>query len=271
MRIFPHIQRPCSQIGSCSGRSVAALAATPNRAGKAESGSVRADAAALRVHSAWPDLLAWRRARRPLPAARRSIMLDVTKRPEHSPVRYRAARPADGRGRDRHPARDLEAQRAVPARRPSRVLLRIHGRHGLEPLPAGFRLSKGEPQKAGFFGHRMESFQNEVKPFWVSEINTKSSGSVDVMEKAVDYVRKLDAEAEAHRRRARFHSGGFDGRRCARRSGQRDQGRAVRAGAPARAQDAGRTGEAANRLRRGHRFDGGGDQEPRSRRDQGRD
>jgi len=50
---------------------------------------------------------------------------------------------------------------------------------------------KGAPQQSGFFGHRMEGFQNEVKPFWVSEINTKSSGSVDVMEKAVDYVRKL--------------------------------------------------------------------------------
>lgn len=50
---------------------------------------------------------------------------------------------------------------------------------------------KGAPGEAGFFGHRMEGFQNEVKPFWVSEINTKSSGSVDVMEKAVDYVRKL--------------------------------------------------------------------------------
>jgi len=50
---------------------------------------------------------------------------------------------------------------------------------------------KGAPQQSGFFGHRMEGFQNEVKPFWVSEINTKSSGSFDVMEKAVDYVRKL--------------------------------------------------------------------------------
>jgi Xaa-Pro aminopeptidase len=50
---------------------------------------------------------------------------------------------------------------------------------------------KGAPQKAGFFGHRMEGFQNEVKPFWVAEVNTKSSGSVDVMEKAVDYLRRL--------------------------------------------------------------------------------
>jgi Xaa-Pro aminopeptidase len=54
-----------------------------------------------------------------------------------------------------------------------------------------FVYAKGEPQKGGFFGHRMENFQNEVKPFWVSEINTKSSGSVDVMERAVEYARRL--------------------------------------------------------------------------------
>jgi len=55
---------------------------------------------------------------------------------------------------------------------------------------------KGAPQKAGFFGHRMEGFQNEVKPFWVSEVSTKSSGAVDVMEKAVDYLRRLAPNAK---------------------------------------------------------------------------
>ena len=59
-----------------------------------------------------------------------------------------------------------------------------------------FVYAKGEPQKAGFFGHRMEGYQNEVKPFWVAEINTKSSGSVDVMERAVDYVRRLIAKPQ---------------------------------------------------------------------------
>jgi Xaa-Pro aminopeptidase len=62
---------------------------------------------------------------------------------------------------------------------------------GLSRYLPVFVYVKGSPQKAGFFGHRMEGFQNEVKPFWVSAINTKSSGSVDVMEKAVDYVRRL--------------------------------------------------------------------------------
>jgi len=62
---------------------------------------------------------------------------------------------------------------------------------GLSRYLPVFVYPKGEPQKAGFFGHRMENYQNEVKPFWVSEISTKSSGSVDAMEKAVDYLRRL--------------------------------------------------------------------------------
>jgi len=61
---------------------------------------------------------------------------------------------------------------------------------GLSRYLPVFIYLKGEPQKAGFFGHRMENYQNQVKPFWVSELNVKSSGSVDVMEKAVDYLRR---------------------------------------------------------------------------------
>ncbi len=67
---------------------------------------------------------------------------------------------------------------------------------GLSRYLPVFVYQKGAPQKAGFFGHRMEGFQNEVKPFWVSEVNTKSSGAVDVMEKAVDYLRRLVPSAK---------------------------------------------------------------------------
>jgi Xaa-Pro aminopeptidase len=67
---------------------------------------------------------------------------------------------------------------------------------GLSRYLPVFVYPKGEPQKAGFFGHRMENFQHEVKPFWVSELNVKSSGSIDVMEKAVDYVRKLNPKPQ---------------------------------------------------------------------------
>jgi Xaa-Pro aminopeptidase len=67
---------------------------------------------------------------------------------------------------------------------------------GLSRYLPVFVYQKGAPQKAGFFGHRMEGFQNEVKPFWVSEVNTKSSGAVDVMEKAVDYLRRVVPNAK---------------------------------------------------------------------------
>src|SRR5579864_8257244 len=39
---------------------------------------------------------------------------------------------------------------------------------GLSRYLPVFVYQKGAPEKAGFFGHRMEGFQNEVKPFWVS-------------------------------------------------------------------------------------------------------
>ena len=133
---------------------------------------------------------------------------------------------------------------------------------GLSRYLPVFVYPKGEPQKAGFFGHRMEGFQNEVKPFWVSEINTKSSGSVDVMEKAVDYVRKLAPKPKRIGVEVAFIP--VDSAAVLRKAfpDSRIQGRAVRAGALARDQDAGRTREAAHRLRCGHRFHASGVQEP---------
>ena len=65
---------------------------------------------------------------------------------------------------------------------------------GLSRYLPVFVYAKGEPQKAGFFGHRMDRFQNDVTPFWTTETNTKSSGSVDAMEKAADYARRLNAK-----------------------------------------------------------------------------
>ena len=56
---------------------------------------------------------------------------------------------------------------------------------------------KGASQKAGYFGHRMEGYQTQVKPFWVSEVNTKSSGAVDVMEQAADYLRQLGTKPKS--------------------------------------------------------------------------
>ena len=60
---------------------------------------------------------------------------------------------------------------------------------------------KGAPEKAGYFGHRLETHQKEVNPFWTPVSNTGSAGSVDVMQKAVEHVRKSGVEGAAHRRR----------------------------------------------------------------------
>jgi Xaa-Pro aminopeptidase len=49
---------------------------------------------------------------------------------------------------------------------------------------------KGAPEKAAFIGHRLEGHQREVAPLWTPEVRTNSSGSVDAMQKALDYLRE---------------------------------------------------------------------------------
>ena len=49
---------------------------------------------------------------------------------------------------------------------------------------------KGTPEKAAYIGHRLEKFQQQVKPLWTPETQTNSSTTVDAMEKAVAYLRK---------------------------------------------------------------------------------
>jgi Xaa-Pro aminopeptidase len=49
---------------------------------------------------------------------------------------------------------------------------------------------KGQPAKAAYFGHRLENFQHQVKPFWVTEVQANSSGSLDTMKKATDYLKR---------------------------------------------------------------------------------
>jgi Xaa-Pro aminopeptidase len=53
-----------------------------------------------------------------------------------------------------------------------------------------FVYPKGRPEKAAYVGHRLEGFQHKVKPLWTPETQTNSAGSVDAMQKAVDYIRK---------------------------------------------------------------------------------
>jgi Xaa-Pro aminopeptidase len=61
---------------------------------------------------------------------------------------------------------------------------------GLSRYLPVFLYPKGAPQKAAYFGHRLEGYQKQVHPFWVGEAETNASGSVDAMEKAVDYMRR---------------------------------------------------------------------------------
>jgi Xaa-Pro aminopeptidase len=51
---------------------------------------------------------------------------------------------------------------------------------------------KGASERAAYFGHRLESHQREINPFWVAEADTSAAGTVDASEKAIDYVRRLN-------------------------------------------------------------------------------
>ena len=49
---------------------------------------------------------------------------------------------------------------------------------------------KGQPEKAAYVGHRLETFQHQAKPLWTPVTDTSSNGSVDAMQKAVDHMKK---------------------------------------------------------------------------------
>ena len=53
-----------------------------------------------------------------------------------------------------------------------------------------FIYPKGAPEKAAYIGHRLETFQHQAKPLWAPEVQTTANGSVEAMQKAMDYVRK---------------------------------------------------------------------------------
>ena len=48
---------------------------------------------------------------------------------------------------------------------------------------------KGRPDKAAYFGHRLENFQQQVKPLWTPEVQANSSGALDTIQKAADYLK----------------------------------------------------------------------------------
>jgi Xaa-Pro aminopeptidase len=53
-----------------------------------------------------------------------------------------------------------------------------------------FVYPRAMPERAAYIGHRLEKFQTQVKALWTPETQTNTAGSVDAMQKAVDYVRK---------------------------------------------------------------------------------
>jgi Xaa-Pro aminopeptidase len=55
---------------------------------------------------------------------------------------------------------------------------------------------KGAPEKAGYFGHRLETHQTEVKPFWTPVSVTNNSTTMDTMAKAVEHLRKSGVKAK---------------------------------------------------------------------------
>jgi Xaa-Pro aminopeptidase len=55
---------------------------------------------------------------------------------------------------------------------------------------------KGKPDKAAYFGHRLENFQQQVKPLWVSEVQANSSGALDTMKKATEYLKRSGVPAK---------------------------------------------------------------------------
>jgi len=55
---------------------------------------------------------------------------------------------------------------------------------------------KGKPDKAAYFGHRLENFQQQVKPLWTAEVQANSSGALDTMKKATEYLKRSGVPAK---------------------------------------------------------------------------
>ena len=67
---------------------------------------------------------------------------------------------------------------------------------GLSRYLPVFVYATGQPDKAAFFGHRLEGFQTQNDPLWVGETQTNSSGSLDVIAKAVAHIHKSGVPAK---------------------------------------------------------------------------
>src|SRR5262249_57725677 len=61
---------------------------------------------------------------------------------------------------------------------------------GLSRYLPGLVYAKGAPDKAAYFGHRLENFQRDNNPFWTPVQQCNNSGSVDTMQKAIEHIKK---------------------------------------------------------------------------------
>ena len=117
---------------------------------------------------------------------------------------------------------------------------------------------KGRPDQSTYIGHGMEAYEKELGKFWTPTFQTvEHEPRFRAARRRPS--RKLGAEREARRRRARVPArrcGGAHGARTARDQVRRS---AFAARAPARAQDPGRAGSAAHGVRTRRRFHAGGD------------
>ena len=80
-----------------------------------------------------------------------------------------------------------------------------------------FIYPKGAPDRAGYIGYRLEQYQTRSQAVLGSGAQTTTSGCVDAMEKAMDYVRALGIEAAPHRCREPVPAGSTPPWRFARR------------------------------------------------------
>ena len=54
---------------------------------------------------------------------------------------------------------------------------------------------KGASDKAGYIGNRMESYEKEVRSFWVPEFRPVAFGSVDAIQAAIEHMRRVGLRA----------------------------------------------------------------------------
>ena len=172
------------------------------------------------------------------PHCRRSNHARHSHAKKHCAFRYRAARPADGRSRDstcwsRPRSTMFNICLAAIARSSSTTWMRSGSAVTCRYLFIR-RVTRRRPPISATAWRRIRP---QLKPFWVSEVNTKSGGSVDVMQKAADYVRGLTTKPQRIGVELAFMPADSDGDAAQSGSRRRAQGCAVRARAIAAAQD----------------------------------